>query len=57
MKNISNIIENPDYILDDNKIIYIYSDDKNITKIEIFIASDYYKLEFSEIGLIKEINY
>lgn len=45
------------YILDDNKIIYIYSDDKNITKIEIFIASDYYKLEFSEIGLIKEINY
>ena len=45
------------YILDDNKIIYIYSDNKNITKIEIFIASDYYKLEFSEIGLIKEINY
>ena len=45
------------YTLENNKTINIYSNDQNITKIEIFIASDYYKLEFNDIGLIKEINY
>ena len=45
------------YILGDNKIVNVYSNEENITKIEIYIGEDYYKLEFSDIGLIKEINY
>ena len=45
------------YLLENNKIVTLYSDSENIRKIEIYLGDDYYKLEFSDIGLVKEIKY
>lgn len=45
------------YILENNKIVYVYVNNENIEKIEIYLGEDYYKLEFSDIGLVGEINY
>ncbi len=51
-----NTDETYNYYLSD-KNITIYSDEKQITKIEITMNNDYYHLEFSDINAIKEINY
>ncbi|MBE6156514.1 MAG: hypothetical protein E7161_02090 [Firmicutes bacterium] len=45
------------YLLENNKKVSVYTDSENITKIEIYIGKDYYKLEFTDIGLVEKIKY
>ncbi|MBQ7030972.1 MAG: hypothetical protein IJN13_01195 [Bacilli bacterium] len=53
------VIENENsyiYNLDTKKII-IVTNEESVTNIEVIIGEDYYKLEISGIGLVKEIKY
>ncbi|MBQ8902472.1 MAG: hypothetical protein IJY87_05385 [Bacilli bacterium] len=53
------VIENENnyiYNLDAKKII-IVTNEESVTNIEVIIGEDYYKLEISGIGLVKEIKY
>jgi len=45
------------YLFENNKTISVYTDSENIIKIEENIDDDYYKLEFTDIGLVEEIKY
>ena len=47
-----------DYVYNlSDKIIKIFTTKENIKNVEIYLGDNYYKLEFNDIGLVKEVKY